>query len=272
VVTFSDGEDNASSAYFEVTPQAAREEAGKALEDAEVTGSYAIGFTSDSNPLSQLVLDLNSLVSKADDDKGRVAGQYSQVRNPSALNSIFSQVASNILASSQVASITTLNNVYTEEEPLYLEIVFTATPYPGQSAGSNYSDTVVAKLVTSPDRSFTIVKYGAKNFVSFEPEIVLGADDVEGRKITIPLTDLTFVKEGQDYYITKIDVKTTENLEDGFKINETTSVSLGLDPQANIGVVLVLDCTSSLGDNFSKVQEAASAFVDTLLSVDSALK
>jgi len=104
---------------------------------------------------------------------------------------------------------------------------------------------------------FTVTQQG--NYTSFDNPI---NGTTNAGKILLPFTNLKFVRSGTDYFITTIKVEVS--YDDVTFREDTEDSSAAEDISKTIGVVLVIDCSQSLGTAFSSVKTAANEFINTL--------
>ena len=110
VVTFTDGDDNYSSALYTGVPYG--QEYDKARTDLLTRPglkSYAIGFGT-----SLRETDLRKLAVNG--------GEYRNATNTTTLNQVFQDIANNVLASSKNVVLTTQRGTYTDDSPKYFRI------------------------------------------------------------------------------------------------------------------------------------------------------
>lgn len=243
IVTFTDGDDNYSSALY--TGVSYGQEYDKARSDLlSKTGikSYAIGFGT-----SLRETDLKKLAVNG--------GEYRNAET-ATLNQVFQDIANNVLASSKNVILTTQRGTYTEDNPKYFRITVSASPDASDSSYYSNSSSVICKLVGN---QFTIVT--PSNFVTFDAPVT-GTES--GTKINIPLNNLKYTTTtGIEYIIHNIVVEISTSQDSGYRVDvEDSSASRNITKK--IGVVIVLDCTTSLGTAFVPMKTSANNFIDTL--------
>jgi hypothetical protein len=241
IVTLTDGDDNYSSALYSGVPYG--QEYDKARTDLLSKAgikSYAIGFGT-----SLRETDLRKLVVNE--------GEYRNAEYAYDLNQVFQDIANNVLASSKNVVLITQRGTYTEANPKYFRITVEAS----QSMGSYYtsSSTVTCKLVGN---QFSIVT--PSTYVTFDAPVT-GTE--AGTKINIPLNNLKYISGGSEYYIKDINVEISTSQNSGYRVDVEDS-SASSDITKKIGVVIVLDCTTSLGSTFGPMKTSAKNFIDTL--------
>jgi uncharacterized repeat protein (TIGR02543 family) len=244
VVSFTDGDDNFSSTlykqggYGDITQHGVYAKAKKDLEGITGMKSYAIGFGS-----SIVQPNMLNLVYR---------GQY-RTASTSNLNTVFQDIAYTVLASSQNVELVTNNIFTTEEEPRYFKITVTA------KGETTYSATLKCKLV---GETFEIISDDAGDDadLSFDAP-ALGK--VNGNKLHIPFNNLKYVRGGSEWYISEVKVQVSDN-DVTYTTDTETSMSSTSNNTKKTGVVLVLDCSKSLGTDFASVKSAAYNFINTL--------
>jgi hypothetical protein len=242
VISFTDGVDNGSSSLYSGVAQGqVYDQANSDLLAVSGLKSYAIGFGSSLNQTNMQKLVVNG-------------GEYRTASYAYDLDQVFQDIADNVLASSKNVVLSTNDGSYTESYPKYFKITVTAAP----TANSyyTYSDTVTCKLV---GYNFTIVTSGSN--ITFDVPVT---GTVAGSKVVIPLNNLKYTSGGSEYYIQDVSVKISfTDTNDYYEDVEDSSASS--DISRKIGVVLVLDCSTSLGESFSSVKSSANNFIDTLM-------
>jgi uncharacterized repeat protein (TIGR02543 family) len=239
IVSFTDGNDNfSSSLYTGVTQAEVYNKAKTDLEGIPGMKSYAIGFGSSIDKTNML-----KLVHE---------GQY-RTASPGDLNSVFQDIAYTVLASSQNVELVT-NNVFTDaEHPKYFQIQVTA------KGDTTYFATVKCKLVGT---TFEIISDNAGDDadLSFDTPVIA---TVVGNKMHIPLNNIKYVRDGSEWYLSDIKVKVSDDDVTYRTDTEDSSTSTSNNTKKT-GVVLVLDCSKSLGESFESVKTAAYSFINTL--------
>ena len=237
VVSFTDGIDNGSSSLYvadgrqipqgQVYDAAHADLAAKAGLDA-----YTIGFGD-----QPLAASMQKLIT------GR--GEYKQ-SNSSTLNSTFQEIAQSVIASSKNIVLRTQDGLYTEQYPKYVRLTVST------SAGS---DVITAKIV---GQTLSIVTPGA--YATFDSP-AQGTVSAVDNKIEIPLNNFKFVKSGTEY---PFNIAVQMSYDNTVYYNDTEDTSAEEAISKKIAVVLVLDCSTSLGSNFAPMQTAANNFINTL--------
>jgi uncharacterized protein (TIGR02145 family) len=172
-------------------------------------------------------------------------GQYKQ-SNSSTLDATFQEIAQSVIASSKNVVLRTQDGLYTEDYPKYVKLTVTT------SAGS---DVIIAKIV-----GYTLSIVTPGTYTSFDAPVT-GTVSSEDGKIEIPLNNLKFVKDGTEYSPI-ISVQMSYDNVTYYEDTEDTKAEESISKK--IAVVLVLDCSTSLGSNFAPMQVAANNFINTL--------
>jgi len=253
IVTFTDGADNRSSSLYvaegkSVTQAGVYDQAQADLATKSGLKSYAIGFTG------------NEAINGTNMRKLVQGGSYDEA-SASSLSQVFNNIADSVLSSSKNVILKTNSGLFTEAEPKYFRLTITASS--SLSSGSSaYTDTVRGKLIYNMGQTgavpvFTVTTPGTNT--TFDNPI---NGTVNSGKILLPLNNLKYIRSGTEYFITKIKVEVSDN---GTTFREDTEdSSTEEDINKTIGVVLVIDCSTSLGSAFSSVKTQAKRFIDTL--------
>ena len=206
--------------------------------------SYAIAFGDDSayrNSLQMLV-------------KGN--GGYYKAVTSNELRTTFNEIAQSMIASAKNVVLLTNSNYY-DEDPLYFQLTF-------ETVGG-YTDTIYASLTGTPSEGFTLVIDSVINgYASFDSP-AYGVEDPETLKANIPLNNMKFVKDGKDLQFTyEVKVRKFGNYEVDIEDGSTSE-----EISKRIAVVLVLDCSSSMGNAFEPMKAAAIDFIETMKKMES---
>jgi hypothetical protein len=254
IVTFTDGADNGSSSLYVTDGQAITQtgvynKANTDLSAKPGLKSYAIGFTG------------NETINATDMQKLVIGGQYKTANSGYDLEAVFKGIANSVLASSKNVTLQTNTGLFTEEEPKYIRLTISSSPS-SDSSYSSYTDIITGKLVYNMGQAgatpvFTITTAGS--YTTFDAPVT---GTVSSDKILLPLNNLKQVRGGTEYFIKSIKVEVSANGTTWRVDTEDSSTSE--DISKTIGVVLVMDCSASLGTTFSSVQTAAKNFIDTL--------
>jgi len=241
IVTFTDGDDNYSSALYNDVPYGREyDKARTDLLSKSGIKSYAIGFGTSlrENDLMKLVVN---------------GGEYRNATNTTNLNQVFQDIANSVLASSKNVVLITQKGNYTETNPKYFKITVSAS----QTANGtiDYSSIVICKLA---GKQFSIIT--PSDYITFDAPVT-GTES--GTKINIPLNNLKYTSGGKECYIRNIKVEISTSQDSGYRVDVEDS-SASSDITKKIGVVIVLDCTTSLGSAFGPMKTSANNFIETL--------
>jgi len=243
MLNFTDGFDNWSNRIWNdesrFVGQLVYDTAQYDLSKNANLNSYAIAFGDDKAYRSSL----EKVV------KG--SGGYYKAATSNDLQTTFNEIAKSMIASAKNVVLQTNSNYY-DDDPQYFQLTFEAV--------GGYTDTIYASLTGTPSDGFTLVIDSVVNgYASFDSP-AYGVEDPETLKANIPLNNMKFVKDGKDLQFTyEVKVRKFGNyevdIEDG-SVSEVIS--------KRIAVVLVLDCSSSMGNAFEPMKAAAIDFVETM--------
>jgi hypothetical protein len=262
IVTFTDGADNGSSWLWQqeappvyVTTSQVYTKAQALLGEVPGLTTYAIGFEVPGG--EQLVqTDMEKLVQ---------GGQYRATSDPSQLNTIFKDIADSVLASSKNMRLITNPAYAPESDPKKIKLTVTAKPTLSSSTVYTedvYGDMVYDLAVPGAVPVFTVT--GTPTYVSFDNPITGQLVTINGvQKVSLPFNNLKFVYNGTECFVQSIQAQVSRN--GGLTyVTDLEDSSASEDISKNIGVVLVMDCSLSLGTFFPTVQTAANNFIDIL--------
>jgi uncharacterized repeat protein (TIGR02543 family) len=242
IVSFTDGIDNSSSGLYTGVAQAqVYDRANSDLSNIPGMKSYAIGFGAEPNEANMKKLVINK-------------GQYRTV-SAENMDQVFQDIAYSVLGSSKNIELVTQNGTYTERYPKYFKITVTV------KGGATHTASIKCALVGT---TFSIIERDPGSYVSFDAP---AAAVVTGSKMRIPLRNLTYARDGTEWYISAVEVQVSYDNIVYRKDVEDGSALINGDTKKT-GVVLVLDCSKSLGSAFESVKTAAYNFIDTLRSTD----
>jgi hypothetical protein len=252
LVTFTDGADNRSSSLYvadgkQVAQAQVYDQAQTDLAAKPKLKSYAIGF-SGSEPIDET--NMRKLVQN---------GQYKAVSNSYELDSIFRNIAYSILASPKNVTLKTNTGLFTETYPKYFKLTVDAYSNPDTPLES---EIILGKLVYNMGTpgavpTFTVTQAGT--YTTFDENIT---GTVSSGKILLSFKNFRYTKDGTSYFV-RINVQIGE---DGTNYRTDTEDSSAQEDLSKTGVVLVIDCSQSLGGAFYEVKEAAKNFIDTLVT------
>jgi hypothetical protein len=245
VVSFTDGRDNNSANLWDfkehiiVTDVYAK--AQTALLSKPDLRSYAIGLGTQisASEMQQLVVN---------------GGEY-KAATSSSLSAMFAAVANSVVASSKNLVLKTRYSPTAKQFRLTVRASKT-------SGGSTETDRIICKIEPQGNVFvMTIVTPGTYTTFDAPVNVTVVNPDSPTRTFEAPLNNLKYVRNGTEYILGEITVeaKTT-----GDWYTDTEDKVEESSVQKKIAVVLVLDCSSSLGDDFYTLKTAANNFIDIL--------
>lgn len=257
IVTFTDGNDNYSSIYFQVPQSQVTQYVESYLNDPlnQISGNYISSYTIGlEDTVGQL--NTNDLTTLA------VRGEYTSSTSIT-LNTTFSNIADSIIDSAINFYIVTSNGYYPITSPKLLNVLITYL----DSSGLLFEPTtsIYGEFYKDLDNGFFVAQSFNTLLVSFSGNDFTPVNaTLEGTKYIIPLDNLKITNNGTEEQIIDVEVQLKydpalpwfTDVEDS-KIIQSIS--------KNIGVILVLDCSSSLGNNFSSMKVAAKDLIDRMI-------
>ena len=246
MLNFSDGTDNYSNMKWGeegrmVAQRNVYDTAQYDLQQRVGLNSYALGFGNDvgfGTNMKKVVMG---------------SGSYFNVTSANELQSTFNEIAQSMLASSKNVLLKTNPGYYIGGECKYFRFTFTAE--------GGYTDTIYAQMDGYPAIGYTLsISKVAKNYAYFDAP-AKGIVDEETGKVQIPLNNLKFVKDGEELQY-KFAIEVSFDGELYYEDVEEASTAEEIDKR--IAVVLVLDCSSSMGDAFAPMKAAAVNFIETM--------
>ncbi len=245
MLNFSDGTDNWSNTLWgnegrSVPPNQVYETCRSDLSKRAGLNSYALGFGNDKDFRD----DLKTLVMGS--------GIYKNAQSQSQLQSTFNEIAKSMISSAKNVVLTTHSGYFYEDSPKYFRLSFTT---------QSVSDVIYAKMVGTPKDGYTLTITQKGKYAQFDSPV--HAKDKDG-KVDFPLRNLKFVYNNEEIaYGFKVDVSY-----DGKKYyDEVEATYTSETVSKKIAVVLVLDCSKSMGSAFGPMQEAAVGLIETLTSM-----
>ena len=246
MLNFSDGTDNYSNMKWGeegrmVAQRNVYDTAQYDLQQRVGLNSYALGFGNDvgfGTNMQKVVMG---------------SGRYFNATSASELQSTFNEIAKSMLASAKNVLLKTNPGYYVGGECKYFRFTFTAE--------GGYTDTIYAQMDGYPAIGYTLsISKVAKNYAYFDAP-AKGFVDEETGKVQIPLNNLKFVKDGEELQY-KFAIEVSFDGELYYEDVEEASTAEEIDKR--IAVVLVLDCSSSMGDAFAPMKAAAVDFIKTM--------
>ncbi len=250
MLNFSDGTDNYSNMLWgmegRMVSQAnvydtARYDLSKRID----LNSYAIGFGDDvgfSTKMKKVVIG---------------SGEYRNAVTSADLQSTFNRVAQSIIASAKNVVLTTNPGFYSADMG-YKYFRFELT------ADNGLTDNIYAKMEGNPTQGFTLSITKAGNYAQFDAP-ARGTFDQTSGKVLLPLNNLKFVVNGNEL---QFNIKPYVSFEGEIYYEDVEEASTESAISKRIAIVLVLDCSKSMGDAFVPMKNAAIDFIKTLENMD----
>ena len=245
MLNFSDGTDNYSNMKWgeegrNVPPSFVYDTARYDLLQRAGLNSYAIGFGNDvgfGEKMKKVVTG---------------SGGYYNAKSSNDLQSTFNEIAKSMLASAKNVLLKT-NPGYYSGYYKYFRFKFTAE--------GGYTDVIYAQMDGTPTTGYTLAISKIDNGYAYFDAPAKGVVDDETGKVHIPLNNLKFVKDGKELqYKYTIEVSFDGEL----YYEDVEEASTADEISKRIAVVLVLDCSTSMGDAFAPMKAAAVDFIKTM--------
>ena len=245
MLNFSDGTDNYSNMKWgeegrNVPPSFVYDTARYDLLQRTGLNSYAIGFGNDvgfGEKMKKVVTG---------------SGGYYNAKSSNDLQSTFNEIAKSMLASAKNVLLKT-NPGYYSGYYKYFRFKFTAE--------GGYTDVIYAQMDGTPTTGYTLEISKIDNGYAYFDAPAKGVVDDETGKVHIPLNNLKFVKDGKELqYKYTIEVSFDGEL----YYEDVEEASTAEEISKRIAVVLVLDCSTSMGDAFAPMKAAAIEFIKTM--------
>ena len=246
MLNFSDGTDNYSNMKWGeegrmVSQRNVYDTARYDLQQRDGLNSYALGFGNDVGfgaNMKKVVMG---------------SGSYFNVTSANELQSTFNEIAKSMLASAKNVLLKTNPGYYVGGDCKYFRFTFTAE--------GGYTDTIYAQMEGYPAVGYTLTISKVSNNYAYFDAPAKGVVDNETGKVHIPLNNLKFTKDGEELqYRFVIEVSFDGELY--YEDVEEASTAEEIDKR--IAVVLVLDCSTSMGDAFAPMKAAAVDFIETM--------
>ncbi len=203
--------------------------------------SYALGFGDD--------VGFSGKMQKVVTGKGG----YYNAKSSADLQTTFNDIAESIIASSQNVVLQTNPGYYSEIMGYkYFRFIFEA---------DGIKDTLDAKMEGMPNTGYTLtVMRSTNNYAHFDEPAIGTIDETTG-KVKIPLNNLTFTYEGEEL---QYEYEILFSPDDELYYEDVEEASTSEDIAKRIAVVMVLDCSTSMGSAFEPMKDAANDFIDIL--------
>ena len=246
MLNFSDGTDNYSNMKWGeegriVNNNFAYDTARYDLSSRVGLNSYAIGFGAKEADFRE---KMKKIVMGS--------GSYYAAASSSDLQPTFNEIAKSMLASAKNVLLKT-NPGYYVGFYKYFRLSFVAED------GS--TDYIYAQMDGTPTTGYTLSISKIDNGYAYFDAPAKGMLDDETGKVHIPLNNLKFVKDGKDLQY-KFTIEVSFDGESYYEDVEEASTAEEISKR--IAVVLVLDCSTSMGDAFAPMKAAAVDFIKTM--------
>lgn len=254
MLNFSDGTDNYSSTQWwydgrTVSQGNVYDTARYDLMQREGLNSYALGFGNDAgfkNMMQKVVIG---------------GGSYHNAASSTQLQPTFNEIAKSIIASAQNVELQTTPLSLINGDYKYFRFTFISLTEEGKIV----RDTIIAQMEGALDSVFTLRVTEPGKYAQFDSP-TRGTEDPTTGKVHIPLNNLKFIYEGDEIQFDfKVEIS-NDNGKSYYDDVEDSSIPESIIKR--IAVVLVLDCSTSMGDAFEPMKEAAIDFIETLVKMD----
>ena len=245
MLNFSDGTDNYSNMKWGeedriVAPNLVYDEARKDLLKRVGLNSYAIGFGND--------VGFGSEMKKVVTGSGR----YYNAKSSSDLRPTFSEIAKAMLATAKNVVIKTNPGYYTGYYK-YFRLSF--------KAEDGSKDVIYAQMEGTPDEGYTLSISKIENGYAYFDAPAKGVVNEETGKVHIPLNNLKFVKSNKEL---QFNFSIEVSFDGEMYYTDVEEASTAEQVSKHIAVVLVLDCSTSMGNAFAPMKEAAVDFIEAM--------
>ena len=249
MLNFSDGTDNYSNMKWGeegrmVPSPTVYDTAHFDISKRENLNSYALGFGDDQG----FKVQMQKLVMGS--------GDYYNAQSSSDLQGTFNEIAESIIASAKNVLLKTNPGYFTEEYGKYFRLRFNA---------NGIKDSIDTKMIGNPTDGFTLTTIKSyNNYANFDTP-VQGVVNEESGKVELPLNNLKFIVDGDEL---QFDFDILFSLDNELWYEDVEEASKAESISKRIAVVLVLDCSTSMGEAFEPMKEAAIDFIETLENMD----
>ncbi len=252
MLNFSDGTDNRSNMLWGeegrmVAQNAVYEAAQSDLKEYSNLSSYAIGFGDDAGFKDKMKKIVTG------------GGEYQNAYSSSNLYTIFNDVANSIISGAKNITLQTNPGYFSEGSYKYFKLQF-------RTIGMIITDYTYVKMEGNPSNGYTLSVIKKGNYVTFDTPL-RGTYNQNTKKVELPLNNLKFIYDNKEkeFKLEKVEV----SYDDSKYYEDVEDASSAESISQKIGVVLVLDCSSSMGNAFEPMKEAAISFLKTLNDVSS---
>lgn len=245
MLNFSDGTDNYSNMKWGeegriVAPNVVYDEARKDLLKRVGLNSYAIGFGNDvgfGSEMKKVVIG---------------SGRYYNAKSSSDLRPTFSEIAKAMLATAKNVVIKTNPGYYTGYYK-YFRLSF--------KAEDGSKDVIYAQMEGTPNEGYTLSISKIENGYAYFDAPAKGVVNEETGKVHIPLNNLKFVKSDKEL---QFNFSIEVSFDGEMYYTDVEEASTAEQVSKHIAVVLVLDCSTSMGNAFAPMKEAAVDFIEAM--------
>ena len=245
MLNFSDGTDNYSNMKWGeegriVAPNVVYDEARKDLLKRVGLNSYAIGFGNDvgfGSEMKKVVIG---------------SGRYYNAKSSSDLRPTFSEIAKAMLATAKNVVIKTNPGYYTGYYK-YFRLSF--------EAEDGSKDVIYAQMEGTPNEGYTLSISKIENGYAYFDAPAKGVVNEETGKVHIPLNNLKFVKSDKEL---QFNFSIEVSFDGEMYYTDVEEASTAEQVSKHIAVVLVLDCSTSMGNAFAPMKEAAVDFIEAM--------
>lgn len=245
MLNFSDGTDNYSNMKWGeegriVAPNVVYDEARKDLLRRVGLNSYAIGFGNDvgfGSEMKKVVIG---------------SGGYYNAKSSSDLSSTFNEIAKAMLTSAKNVVIKT-NPGYYAGYYKYFRLTF--------KAEDGSKDVIYAQMEGTPNEGYTLSISKIENGYAYFDAPAKGVVNAETGKVHIPLNNLKFVKSDKEL---QFNFSIEVSFDGELYYSDVEEASTAEQISKCIAVVLVLDCSTSMGVAFAPMKEAAIDFIEAM--------
>lgn len=185
------------------------------------------------------------------------SGEYYHASSSSQLQPTFNEIANSIIASSKNVVVETNPGFYNAELGFkYFRITFVAE--------NGLRDTVYTQMEGNDNDGYTLSITETGEYAYFDAP-ASGALDAESGKVQIPLNNLKFIVNAEEV---QFDFGIQVSFDGDLYYEDVEEASTAEAISKKIAVVMVLDCSSSMGESFAPMQSAAIDFIETLEAMD----
>ena len=184
------------------------------------------------------------------------SGSYEPASSAKDLQPTFEKIANAMIASAQNVTLLTMPGFYDEEMGYkYFRFTFTAT-----NEAKFLRDTIYARLEGENATGYTLSITQEGKYARFDAPVE-GNLDTKTNKVIMPLNNLKFIVDEDDIPF-EFGVEVSFDAENYYADVEDASTAEAVGKR--LAVVLVLDCSTSMGDAFKPMKDAAIKFIETL--------